>query len=257
MLAMVLPRPGLPLEARDVLLPVPGPGEVRLRVAACGVCRTDLHVVDGELPFLGRPLVPGHEIVGRVEAVGTGCGPVPAGRSGRRPLAGLDLRHLPVLHLGAGEPLRARALHGLPPRRRLRRGGGGRRPLLPSPLPEALRRRRRPRRSCALGSSATAPGLRCAATRRASGCTASAPPRTSSRSSPATRASACSPSPGRDDLEGQAFARSLGAEWAGGSDEPVPSRSTPPSSSPRSARWCPRPSGRWTRVARSSAPGST
>jgi len=72
MRAMVLSRPGLPLEARDLPPREPGPGEIRLRVAACGVCRTDLHVVDGELPFLGRPVVPGHEIVGRVEALGPG-----------------------------------------------------------------------------------------------------------------------------------------------------------------------------------------
>jgi alcohol dehydrogenase, propanol-preferring len=72
MRAMVLPHPGLPLEPRDVPPREPGPGEIRLRVAACGVCRTDLHVVDGELPSLGRPVVPGHEIVGRVEALGPG-----------------------------------------------------------------------------------------------------------------------------------------------------------------------------------------
>ena len=72
MRAMVLPRPGLPLELREVAVPEPGPGEVRLRIAACGVCRTDLHVADGELPDLGRPVVPGHEIVGRVEALGPG-----------------------------------------------------------------------------------------------------------------------------------------------------------------------------------------
>src|SRR5512145_466676 len=72
MRAMVLPRPGLPLELREISVPEPGPGEVRLRVAACGVCRTDLHVADGELPDLGRPVVPGHEIVGRVEALGPG-----------------------------------------------------------------------------------------------------------------------------------------------------------------------------------------
>jgi propanol-preferring alcohol dehydrogenase len=72
MRAMVLPRPGAPLEPRDVPLPAPGPGELRLRVTACGVCRTDLHVVDGELPDRGRPVIPGHEIVGRVEQVGPG-----------------------------------------------------------------------------------------------------------------------------------------------------------------------------------------
>src|SRR5207302_3354858 len=52
--------------------PLPGPGEIRVRVTACGVCRTDLHVVDGELPMLRVPIVPGHEIVGRVEAIGAG-----------------------------------------------------------------------------------------------------------------------------------------------------------------------------------------
>jgi len=72
MRAMVLPGPGLRLEPRERPLPEPGPGEVRLRVLACGVCRTDLHLVDGELPWPGHPVVPGHEIVGRVDAVGPG-----------------------------------------------------------------------------------------------------------------------------------------------------------------------------------------
>jgi propanol-preferring alcohol dehydrogenase len=52
--------------------PAPGPGQIRLRVEACGVCRTDLHVVDGELPNPKLPIVPGHEIVGRIEAAGEG-----------------------------------------------------------------------------------------------------------------------------------------------------------------------------------------
>ena len=52
--------------------PRPGPGEVRLRVAACGVCRTDLHVVDGDLPGVRLPIVPGHQVVGHVEALGAG-----------------------------------------------------------------------------------------------------------------------------------------------------------------------------------------
>ncbi len=54
--------------------PSPGPGQVRVRVEACGVCRTDLHVVDGELPNPKLPIVPGHEIVGRVDAVGERVG---------------------------------------------------------------------------------------------------------------------------------------------------------------------------------------
>jgi propanol-preferring alcohol dehydrogenase len=70
--AMVLARPGGPLEARELPDPRPGPGEVVLKVLACGVCRTDLHVVDGELPDPRLPIVPGHEIVGTVEAVGEG-----------------------------------------------------------------------------------------------------------------------------------------------------------------------------------------
>ncbi len=67
MRAMVLDRPGEPLRLRDVPTPVPGPGQVRLRVHACAVCRTDLHVVDGELARPKLPLVPGHQIVGRAE----------------------------------------------------------------------------------------------------------------------------------------------------------------------------------------------
>ena len=70
MRAMILDAPGRPLRAGDLPLPEPAEGEVRVRVEACGVCRTDLHVVDGELAFPGHPLVPGHEIVGRVSAVG-------------------------------------------------------------------------------------------------------------------------------------------------------------------------------------------
>jgi propanol-preferring alcohol dehydrogenase len=64
---MVLTRPGEPLELRDLPVPEPGPGQVLLRVLACGVCRTDLHVVDGELPHPKLPLVVGHQIVGETE----------------------------------------------------------------------------------------------------------------------------------------------------------------------------------------------
>ena len=72
MRAMVLERSGQPLREVERPSPVAGPGQVRLRVAACGVCRTDLHVVDGELPGLGRPVVPGHQVVGVVEGLGEG-----------------------------------------------------------------------------------------------------------------------------------------------------------------------------------------
>jgi propanol-preferring alcohol dehydrogenase len=72
MRAMVLDRPGQPLVMRERLLPEPRPGEITVAVSACGVCRTDLHVVDGELTHPKLPLVPGHEIVGRVTTVGAG-----------------------------------------------------------------------------------------------------------------------------------------------------------------------------------------
>ena len=70
MRAMVLEGPRRPLRLRDLEVPEPGRGEIRIRVRACGVCRTDLHLVDGELPDPGRPVVPGHEVVGLVEALG-------------------------------------------------------------------------------------------------------------------------------------------------------------------------------------------
>jgi propanol-preferring alcohol dehydrogenase len=73
MRAMVLERIGEPLRETELEDPVPGPGQVRLRVAACGVCRTDLHLVDGELSEPKLPLVPGHQIVGVVEAAGEGA----------------------------------------------------------------------------------------------------------------------------------------------------------------------------------------
>jgi propanol-preferring alcohol dehydrogenase len=66
MRAMVLEHAGGPLRPADLPEPRPGPGEALLEVAACGVCRTDLHVVDGELPDPKLPLVPGHQIVARV-----------------------------------------------------------------------------------------------------------------------------------------------------------------------------------------------
>src|SRR6476659_10719460 len=72
MRAMVLDRPGQPLRAADVPEPEPGPGEVLIEVRACGVCRTDLHIVDGELEHPALPLVPGHQVAGRVLAAGEG-----------------------------------------------------------------------------------------------------------------------------------------------------------------------------------------
>ncbi len=70
MQAMVLRAPGRALEPTEIPAPVPGRDQVLVRIEACGVCRTDLHVVDGELPDPKLPLVPGHEIVGVVAAAG-------------------------------------------------------------------------------------------------------------------------------------------------------------------------------------------
>jgi len=72
MQAMVLKKLKTALEWTDLPNREPGPGEIRVKVAACGVCRTDLHVVDGELPNPKIPIVPGHEIVGRIDAIGAG-----------------------------------------------------------------------------------------------------------------------------------------------------------------------------------------
>jgi alcohol dehydrogenase, propanol-preferring len=72
MQAMVLRARGTPLFLEERPDPQPGPGQIRVRVEACAVCRTDLHVIDGELPDIRHPIVPGHEIVGIVDMLGAG-----------------------------------------------------------------------------------------------------------------------------------------------------------------------------------------
>jgi alcohol dehydrogenase, propanol-preferring len=72
MRALQIARAGAPLALARLPVPEPGPGEVRLRVGACGVCRTDLHLLDGDLPEARYPIVPGHQIVGRIDRVGDG-----------------------------------------------------------------------------------------------------------------------------------------------------------------------------------------
>jgi len=109
MRAMVLEQPRTPLVLCERPVPSPGAGEVLISISACGVCRTDLHVVDGELDHPKLPIVPGHEIVGRVAALGTGvsdctlgervgvpwlgatCGVCPYCRSGRENLCDAPL----------------------------------------------------------------------------------------------------------------------------------------------------------------------
>jgi len=90
MRAMVLRRPGERLAMEERPEPEPAAGQIRIRIEACGVCRTDLHVVDGELPNPKLPIVPGHEVVGRVEAAGAGVDLKPGARVGVAWLAHAD-----------------------------------------------------------------------------------------------------------------------------------------------------------------------
>src|SRR5262249_6239152 len=69
-----------PLQLTDVPDPVPGTGEVLVRVRCCATCRTDLHVIEGDLPAEKRPVIPGHQVVGTVESLGPGCGRLKIGQ---------------------------------------------------------------------------------------------------------------------------------------------------------------------------------
>jgi propanol-preferring alcohol dehydrogenase len=93
MQAMVLRARGGPLILEERPDPVPGLGELRIRVEACAVCRTDLHVIDGELPHIHYPTVPGHEIVGIVEALGPSPGTLPIGQRVGIPWLGRTCGH--------------------------------------------------------------------------------------------------------------------------------------------------------------------
>lgn len=80
MRAMVFEEAGKPLQLREMPPPDPGPGQVLLKVHACGICRTDLHIVDGELTAPRLPLIPGHQIVGSVEVLGPGVDTLTGGQ---------------------------------------------------------------------------------------------------------------------------------------------------------------------------------
>ncbi len=98
--AMVLHQPGRPLQLEDRPLPLPGPGEILLEVHACGVCRTDLHLVDGELPDPRLPVIPGHEIVGTVAALGSGVTGLAVGNRVGVPWLGLTCGTCPSCRKG-------------------------------------------------------------------------------------------------------------------------------------------------------------
>ena len=219
MSAMVLERPGSPLVPRRLDRPRPGPGQVRLRVQACGVCRTDLHVQAGELPHPKLPLVLGHEIVGIVEENGPGAGRFAPGaaigvpwlgwtcggcrfcRSGRENLCdraeftGYDRDGGYAEYTVADE----RYCFALPPGYAPERAA----PLLCAGLIGYR----------SLVAAGVAPRLGLYGFGAAAHIVAQVARHQGRRIFAFTR-------PG--DLEGQRFARELGAEWAGGSDELPP-----------------------------------
>jgi propanol-preferring alcohol dehydrogenase len=101
MRAMVLDTPRTALVMRERPIPAPGAGEILVMVSACGVCRTDLHVVDGELQHPKLPIVPGHEIVGRVAALGTDVNGFTIGERIGVPWLGATCGHCPYCIGGA------------------------------------------------------------------------------------------------------------------------------------------------------------
>ncbi len=100
MQAMVLNKIGAPLVYVNLPDPQAAAGEIRVRVGACGVCRTDLHVVDGELPDPKLPIIPGHEIVGRIDAIGAGVAGLTRGMRVGVPWLGHTCGHCPYCRSG-------------------------------------------------------------------------------------------------------------------------------------------------------------
>jgi alcohol dehydrogenase, propanol-preferring len=219
MKAMVLSAPGAPLQLRDLPDPALGPGEALIDIAACGVCRTDLHVVDGDLPFPGGLVIPGHEIVGRVAALGADVQGLKLGQKVGVPWLGHTCGHCAYCQDGAENLCDDPQFTGY-----TRPGGFATRVAADAhyvfPLPEdaddvwlapllcagligwrALKAAGKARRLGLYGFGAAAHLIAQVAIRR--GCTIYAFTK-----------------PG--DANGQAFARDLGAVWSGGSDVAPP-----------------------------------
>src|SRR3974390_1075710 len=112
--AMTLRAPRTPLVMQTRSVPVPGAGEILVAVAVCGVCRTDLHVVDGELPDPKLPIVPGHEIVGRVAALGAGVSGFSVGERVGVPWLGATCGTCAYCRAGAGHLCGPRIFPGHP-----------------------------------------------------------------------------------------------------------------------------------------------
>ena len=191
-----------------------------VKIGACGVCRTDLHVVDGELTHPRLPIVPGHEIVGTVAEVGAEVGEFAVGDRVGVPWLGLHLRHLHLLREPGAKTCATR--RGLPDTRSMAAT-----PTTPSPTAAIasacppIDRTRSWRRGYARASSATA---RCAWRARASALGiygfGAAAHIVAQLARYQGREIFAFTRPG--DSAGQQFARELGATWAGGSDEPAP-----------------------------------
>ena len=118
--AMVLEAPGQPLKYLEVPVPHPGPEQVLIRVRACGVCRTDLHIVDGELTEPKLPLILGHEIVGTVAALGAQVKKFRVGDRIGVPWLGHTCGHCRYCLRGRENLCDCPEIHRLHPKRRLR-----------------------------------------------------------------------------------------------------------------------------------------
>ncbi len=112
MRCMLLEKSGAPLREAERPLPEPGPGAIRIRVLACGVCRTDLHLLDGELPHPRLPVVPGHEVVGEVEALGPGVVGLTLGQRVGVPWLGRVCGHCSACRRGEENLCAEAAFHG-------------------------------------------------------------------------------------------------------------------------------------------------
>src|ERR1700745_423895 len=102
-----------PLARREVDAPRTGPGEVRVKVSVCAVCRTDIHIVEGDLALHKMPVIPGHQIVGRVDETGAGVPSVRGRAADGHRMAAACGRPLPILPARAREPVPGLALHRL------------------------------------------------------------------------------------------------------------------------------------------------
>ncbi len=253
MRAMVLRRPGEWLVMEERPDPTPGPGQIWVRIEACGVCRTDLHIVDGELPDPKLPIVPGHEIVGRVEAKGEGVDIELEARVGVAWL-GHACGHCPYC-LSARENLcDAPLFTGY-----TRDGGYATHAIAEAAFVFALPE--------ALDPVATAPllcagligwrSLKMAGDGGRSASMASAPRPISSPRSAVGRDGAYSPSPGRTTPPVRRSPARSGPNGRAARTTSRPSRSTPPFCSRRSARLFRARSPPCARAGRSSAAAST